>query len=264
MIQFLRPKNEEQEKEKFRHYWDLYLQAGTVEDKRRAKQYNPRFQYSDPARSQNVVQDMRVVFSTKYRSYAKAVVDDVIKTFGSAQGYKEKVWGKEINKEEVMAIAQQYMKGTKLYVDVYFGKSLVTTMSGHGLSLVATPNYYREIRFKSLLDHEIGTHYMRSQNNHVLESHIKKAIKKKRVGWMLATEEGLASICNHIHYTKCNLFYIPAMLYYAVCVSMEHSFWDTFRTLEKYTVDFDDCWLNTLRTKRGIVDTSKPGAFCKD
>ena len=54
------------------------------------------------------------------------------------------------------------------------------------------------------------------------------------------------------------------MLYYAVCVAMENSFWDTFRTLEKFTAGFDDCWLHTMRVKRGMTDTSKPGAFCKD
>lgn len=137
-------------------------------------------------------------------------------------------------------------------------------MSGHNLSLVGTPNYYREIRFKSLLDHEIGTHYIRNQNHQALETHLRNKIKKKRVGWQLATEEGLASLCNHVHYTNCNLFYVPALLYYAVCVSMEHSFWDTFKVLSRFLVDFDDCWLHTLRVKRGIVDTSKPGAFCKD
>ena len=45
---------------------------------------------------------------------------------------------------------------------------------------------------------------------------------------------------------------------------MEHSFWETFKMMQKYTANFDDCWLQTLRVKRGIVDTSKPGAFCKD
>ena len=47
-------------------------------------------------------------------------------------------------------------------MDVVFGKTLVTTMSGCVLCLVSTPNYYREIRFRSLLDHEIGTHYIRN------------------------------------------------------------------------------------------------------
>ena len=89
-------------------------------------------------------------------------------------------------------------------------------------------------------------------------------IRKKRIGWQLATEEGLASLCNHIHYTNCNLFYTPALIYYTVCVAMENSFWDTFKAIQPYTVDFDYCWLQTLRVKRGICDTSKAGAFCKD
>lgn len=105
---------------------------------------------------------MRVVFSTKYKNYAKAVIDETIREFGSCTAYKEQVWGKEINKEEIIEIADKYMQTNSLSVDVYFGKSLVTTMSGNGLSLVGTPGYYREIRFTSLLDHEIGTHYIRS------------------------------------------------------------------------------------------------------
>ena len=95
------------------------------------------------------------------------------------------------------------------------------------------------------------------------ESHLKK-IKKKRIGWQLATEEGLASISNHIHYEKCSLLFVPAILYYAVCLSQENSFWDTFKILNKYVPDFNDCWLQTLRVKRGIADTSKIGGFCKD
>jgi hypothetical protein len=42
---------------------------------------------------------MKVVFSTKYRTYAKAVIDEVLRQFGSAKAYKEQVWGNEINKE---------------------------------------------------------------------------------------------------------------------------------------------------------------------
>lgn len=56
-------------------------------------------------------------------------------------------------------------------------------MSGNGLSLVAKPRYYRELRFQSLLDHEIGTHYLRSENNRNMNEEIKEYIKKNRVGW---------------------------------------------------------------------------------
>jgi hypothetical protein len=34
--------------------------------------------------------------------------------------------------------------------------------------------------------------------------------------------------------------------------------------LQKYICDFDDCWVTCLRIKRGLTDTSRPGAFCKD
>ena len=68
------------------------------------------------------VQDMKVVFSTKYRNYAKAVVEEVIKVFGTPQAYKEQTWGKELTtKDEIMDIVNKYMKVNRLAVDVYFG-----------------------------------------------------------------------------------------------------------------------------------------------
>ena len=98
----------------------------------------------------------------------------------------------------------------------------------------------------------------------MLEDWQAKKIKKKRIGWLAATEEGLATLSNHIHYDKCNLLAVPALLYYAVCFAQENSFWDTFKMISKYTPEFDDCWIQTLRVKRGVTDTSKPGGFCKD
>ena len=126
---------------------------------------------------------MKAVFSTKYRSYAKAVVEEVIKIFGNPTTYKEKTFGKEINKEEIMEIVNKYMSVNNLAVDVFFGPSLVTTMTGNGLSLVGTPNYYRDIRFKSLLDHEIGTHYIRSQNHRSMDEDLFRSIRRKKIGW---------------------------------------------------------------------------------
>jgi len=104
-------------------------------------------------------------------------------------------------------------------------------MSGSGLSLVGKPNYYRDLRLKSLLDHEIGTHYIRSLNQRNLDRSTEQSLKANRIGWQLATEEGLASLGNHIHYEKCSLLYVPALLYYAVCLAQESSFWDTFKGL---------------------------------
>ena len=45
---------------------------------------------------------------------------------------------------------------------------------------------------------------------------------------------------------------------------MEYSFWDVFRFMYAYEPDFNHCWLQTVRSKRGIVDTSKPGGMARD
>lgn len=87
----LRPKNEEAEKDKFRYYWQNFAQKG--------KPYNPRFQYADQQGAQRVLDNMRVVYSTKYKQQAKQVIDETLKIYGSCQKYKEEAWGKEINKE---------------------------------------------------------------------------------------------------------------------------------------------------------------------
>lgn len=204
---------------------------------------------------------MRVVYSCKYRAKARLVIDEVIRIFGNAENYKDQVWGKKVYKEEILEICEQYLAKNKLDVRVFFGTALVTTMSAKGLSLLDT---YRDLRLVSLLDHEIGTHHVRSLNQKNMDESIKSSIKDSRIGWQLATEEGLASLGNHLHYGKCSLQYIPALLYYAVCLAQEGSFWDTFKGLQKYVTDFDHCWLQTIRVKRGIADTSRPGAFCKD
>jgi hypothetical protein len=129
---------------------------------------------------------------------------------------------------------------------------------------VETPYFYRDHSFRAVLDHEIGTHHIRSLNQNNLDPKLQTHLKKVKRGWMLSAEEGLASISVHMHYTKCDLFFNPALNYFAACTAMENDFWNTFKTLFKYTTGFDECWIKTLRVKRGISDTSKPGAFCKD
>ena len=107
---------------------------------------------------------MKICFSNRYRLHAKLIIDEVIKIFGTATKYKEIAWGRELNAKEVLTICDDYIKKYKIDVNVFFGKSLVTTMSNNGLSLVSKSNYYREIRLISLLDHEIGTHFLRKHN----------------------------------------------------------------------------------------------------
>jgi len=130
-----------------------------------------------------VVSEMKVVFSNRYKLHAKIVIDEVIKHHGSASGYKEQAWGEPCEADQVIKIVEQYLNKFKLDVNFFFGKSLVTTMSGSGLSLVKAPRYYRDIRLKSLLDHEIGTHHLRSENMRTMDQELKDKIKENRIGW---------------------------------------------------------------------------------
>ena len=237
-------------------YWENFESKGKV--------YNPRFQYGHQQNAQSVVDEMSTVFSNRYKIHAKCIIDEVIKLFGSATKYRENVWGREISGKEALDICNNYIGKNKIKVKVFFGKSLVTTMSSNGLSLVGRPGYYRDLRLISLLDHEIGTHHLRCLNQNRLPDQTKNTLKKNKIGWQIATEEGLATLGNHLHYAKCNYLFIPALLYYGVCLAHANSFWDTFKGLFKYCADFEDCWITTIRVKRGMSDTSKPGAFCKD
>ena len=45
---------------------------------------------------------------------------------------------------------------------------------------------------------------------------------------------------------------------------MKSSFFDTFKALSHYVEDFDDCWIYTIRAKRGTANTSKPGALAME
>ena len=53
---------------------------------------------------------MQIVYSNKYRQQAKAVMDEVIRIFGSAENYKKEVWGREMSKDEVFKMCHEYLE----------------------------------------------------------------------------------------------------------------------------------------------------------
>lgn len=52
---------------------------------------------------------MKVVFSNRYKTHAKMVIDEVIRTMGSPANYKEQAWGLEISREEIVKITDNYL-----------------------------------------------------------------------------------------------------------------------------------------------------------
>merc|ERR1712187_785560 len=62
----------------------------------------------------------------------------------------------------------------------------------------------------------------------------------------------------------CKLFNTQALLYFAVCRGEEVGFVQLFHELKRYISDSRRRWNMCCRVKRGMTDTSMPGAFFKE
>ena len=109
-----------------------------------------------------------------------------------------------------------------------------------------------------VLDHEIGTHFLRKHNEKSQVWYKKR--EKYDLKTCIATEEGLACTNQMVQTVKdgrCKPFlYRSALNYYAAFMAKELSFVDLFRDLERYVDSPQARWKFTLRVKRGLSDTS--------
>jgi len=113
---------------------------------------------------------------------------------------------------------------------------------------------------KRIVVHEIGTHVFRALNGE------KQPYKIFFTGLpnYLGTEEGLAVNIEEMHNClKINTLRTYAGRAIAVNLSLQKGFRDVFNDLKEHFND-DFAWKLALRAKRGLTDTSKPGAYTKD
>ena len=131
---------------------------------------------------------------------------------------------------------------------------------------IKLPCEYRQGRMVGVLDHEIGTHFLR-KHNEKLQPWYKKR-DKYEMKTCIATEEGLACTNQMVQTVKdgrCRPFlYRSALNYYAAYMAKELSFVDLFKDLEKYVDSPQGRWKFCLRVKRGLADTSQVGGLYKD
>ena len=179
----LRPTNEAEERERFL----AALSAG--------ERYEPQLRYAQPRRAAEIRSSCDKHFSDEYAEIAQRIMRGVIDAHGSEAAYCENVWGRTIERSEVDAACDAYLaqNGFDGEVDfIWSPHTLVTTCLGSKVHLVTRPRYYREARLASLLDHEVGTHFVRAHNHRKVFGRAKWA--SRTTGWLLSTEEGLATI----------------------------------------------------------------------
>ena len=131
---------------------------------------------------------------------------------------------------------------------------------------IKLPCEYRIGRMIGVLDHEIGTHFLRKHNEKLQQWYKKR--DKFDMKTCIATEEGLActnQLVQTVQDGRCKPFlYRSALNYYAAYMAKQMSFVDLFKDLERYVDSPQARWKFVLRVKRGLTDTSQKGGLYKD
>ena len=120
---------------------------------------------------------------------------------------------------------------------------------------------FTEERIKNLIIHEIETHILTAENgkNQPYE------IFNRGLADYLITQEGLATynVTKQLNATI-QKSYKSLALIIATDVAMHGSFVETFEKVLSYGIPIEHALRVALKVKRGLSDTSKPGAFTKD
>lgn len=210
----------------------------------------------------------------QYLEIAKKILDSFLKEYGSESNYLD-TEGRKLDQEETHKYIKDYLQalGVEEWISINFQKNQVAPTSvthdpktGKCKMNIKLPCEYREGRMIGVLDHEIGTHFLR-KHNEKLQPWYKKR-EKFDMKTCIATEEGLACTNQMVQTVKdgrCKPFlYRSALNYYAAYMAKEMSFVDLFKDLEKYVDSPQARWKFTLRVKRGLSDTSQKGGLYKD
>lgn len=115
-------------------------------------------------------------------------------------------------------------------------------------------------KFKATLAHELGTHALR-RINYGAQPYFRH---KKKFGFKeyLPTEEGLATFHSLLE-RNYQLSYSYALIYLLINLASQASFAEVYQLANRYYQDPEKSWLTTVKIKRGLTDTSQPGAFTK-
>jgi hypothetical protein len=131
--------------------------------------------------------------------------------------------------------------------------TIIHKPNGKANIIIGIPIEYRKDYVQCLLNHEIGTHFLRKYNE-------RKQIwfqdrKKYKLGTYIQTEEGLAAI-NMLYEQSQNSPYKPFLFqaslnYFSAYLASFMSFKELFQTLKKYIHNEQKLWRQCMRVKRG-------------
>lgn len=116
-------------------------------------------------------------------------------------------------------------------------------------------------RLKGTIAHEIETHVFTAMNGSFQPY---KIFQRGLAGYLL-TEEGLAVYNQERTEAKTTVkHYWPASSVIGIAKALQGSFVEVYQEVMKYGFNAERAWQVALKAKRGLTDTSFPGAFTKD
>lgn len=245
-IQKINPINKDEEKTKF--FFDPL--------------YNPQFEYEEEFDDDEYYKYGQI--SNELLDQATYITDAVIKKYGSETKYLEEVEGRILTQEEAKQEIVQYLEtaGFDHGINIEYSNNFVSrTSMYHNTLRIRTPMEYRQYSLKGVLDHEISTHYLRYLNDQKQPWHNKRT--KFQIGSYADTEEGIAILNQYLKLDDKHLW-ISSLYYLATWYGFHHSFSELNEYMTKFIDDKERRWKMCLRIKRGVKDTSQPGAFTRN
>lgn len=212
---------------------------------------------------------------------ARYILERVRDIFGSGDVFLDLAFGKRISPGQASHTVLQYLKSHGL--DGSLNVIWASDLNGSGKMFWQGPSvrynrpearkftlwlkqssenvYLREHGINSLMDHEIGTHFLRATNDGLQPwySNRKKFDLRSPKSYIgMVNEEGLAAV-NTIYQAQVKMLFLPALLYYTACMSTRMSFKELFEHLAVYMNDPEQRWKQVVRAKRCLPDCSEVG-----
>ncbi len=208
---------------------------------------NPQFHYDNPRLAQHMLRFFQRPGGLLL-PLAIRVIEEFLKEHVSETNFLTAQGGEIMTVEETKAVFLDYIDklGLGHLISLQFSPNTVspTTIvhdSRTGLSVIriGLPVEYRKNRIIDVLNHEIGTHFLRKYNDQFQLWHGGRC----RLGLRsyIATEEGLASL-NQIYEQAVKpgakpFLFRSALYYYTCCRASELSFVELYQDLERYVDD---------------------------
>ncbi len=280
IVYFLRPKNLDEESEKFSKdnnynpvfvYNDLDFDAEDLLDRLKYIEIDdsPLGQIFEKKITQvknkilllSSIGDPKKFTGSSMQLYPKPSLRYVRDAYQSMKSERVFEAGKDIDTMETKKIFDDILSEYSLdgwqivikdnmVVDVSVGKN--------GVIFLKKDAWFSKLKIEQLIKHEIETHVLTAANGAIQPYGI---LKYGMSGYLL-TQEGLAMYNQTYFVEKKEIPRGRGLI--ATHLALDKSFSDTYKALIDLGIDKELAFRSTVKVKRGLTNTAEPGAFTKD